>query len=233
MCARGLIRALARFVLDLLKEFWMSIMQTFQLLIHWVQENSSWLLVVAAWGQAFVTLITIPAVVFAAHRGARKAYQLNQRHELEKLNDQIGLLRFMLALEIQQNLEYLTKLSNRSDSWLLEVMPDLSQRFWNSQQMSYLLPRALRREEIDGVNRIYSKFELLSKIKNVWVEEKNSGKEESAETTINELDAILKDILEQGNPLGNDVQEQATEKLQKPSVKHLPSRLWARLKLKK
>lgn len=200
-------------------------MQRLQPIIHWIQENSSWLVVVAAWGQAVATLITIPAVIWAANRGARRAYQLNQRHELEKLNDQIGLLRFMLELEIQQNLEYLEKLSNRSDSWLLEVMPDLSQRFWNSQQMSYLLPRALKREEINGVNRIYSKFELLSKIKNVWLEEKNSGKEESARTTINEFDAILKDILEQDNPLRDEAEEQASEKLQQRTVRGLASRV--------
>jgi hypothetical protein len=208
-------------------------MQTLQPIINWVHENSSWLLVVAALGQAVATLVTIPVVIIAANRGARRAYHLNQRHELEKLNDQIGLLRFMLRLEIQQNLEYLEKLSNRSDSWLLEVMPDLGQRFWYSQQMSYLLPRALRREEIDGVNRIYSKFELLSKIKTLWVEEKKAGKEESAHMTVNEFDAILKDALEQGNPIADIVRENASEHLQKWSARSSLSKLLTKLKLTK
>jgi hypothetical protein len=176
----------------------------FQNISAWLQANSSWLQAAAAVLQAFAAVVAIPVAYIAAYRSAgrnaRQAFELSEKREKKKLDDQIALLRLLLGLEIQRNLDELRRFRNNflmgtdpeatlgeleqrhdTDAEISEqpdhrrrfialYLPDLSYRFWHSQQLSSLLPVALTRTEIHRINLIYSNFDRLLKIRAIFGE---------------------------------------------------------------
>jgi hypothetical protein len=211
-------------------------------ILSWLQANAAWLQVVTAIVQSVAALIAIYVALRAADRSARLAFELSQGKESANLQDQLGLLRFTLGLEIERNIEDLRRFYDDFTVGLLEEqgtndetpelrearqrcialnMPDLSYRFWHSQQLSSLLPLALTRGQIREVNRIYSDFDRLSKISRVFGAEalwrskapfRHSG-ETAVEgavlsSSVNELGKLLdefelslRDVLTKVNPL--------------------------------
>lgn len=174
-----------------------------QAVLSWLQANApwSWLQAAAPVAQAFAAVAAIPIAVLAANRGAergaRRAFELSEEKEGKKLREQILLLRFLLGLELQSNLNDLKRFYNnlpislpdeesydapegmpdahieapgRGDARQRSIvlyMPDFSYRFWHSQQLSSLLPMALDKTELRKVSVIYSSLDRLLKVKNI------------------------------------------------------------------
>jgi hypothetical protein len=222
--------------------------------LSWLQTNASWLQVIAALAQAFAAVAAIPIAVLAANRGAergaRRAFELSEKQERARLDDQVKLLRFLVNLEIQRNLDELERFYNNfpialddeeghgatvETPDLLDLrqrfialhLPDLSYRFWHSQQLSSLLPVALTQSEISEVNLAYTKFDRLTKIRAMFAERAGPHGQPSSQGAgervgegaglllsskelkdlSSEFDETLRDTLERGNPFANVVEE--------------------------
>lgn len=218
-------------------------------ILSWLQANAAWLQVVTAVAQSVAALIAIYVTLRAADRSARLAFELSEGKERANLQDQLRLLRFSLGLEIERNIEDLRRFYDNFTIDPVEAqdanaetperrearqrfialnMPDLSYRFWHSQQLSSLLPLALTRGQIRDVNRIYSDFDRLSKISTVFGAEvlwrgkapfQHPGEtpaEEGAvlsssatelEKLLDEFELSLGDVLKKVNPLGAVIEE--------------------------
>jgi len=231
----------------------------------WLQENALWLQVAAAIAQAFAGATAIPVAFIAAYwsagRNARQAFELSEKREKKKLDEQIALLRLLLGLEIQSNFEELRRFRNNFlmgidheetsekfkerhntdaeiSGWLDSqqrfialYLPDLNYRSWHSQQLSALLPVALTRIEIHQITFIYSSFDRLLKIKTMFGEvlrrqdeafsqNPNEGifKErklplsaDELKNLLSEFDTILRDALDNANPLKEAMEEEKGE----------------------
>jgi len=222
-------------------------MNYLQSFFSWLQANAAWLQVVAAIIQALAAAVAIYVTLRAANRSVRLAFELNEEKEGEKLKNQIKLLRFSLGLEIERNIEDLRRFydnftipvegkgANADTSEGREArqrfialnMPELSYRFWHSQQLSSLLPLALTRSQVRDVNRIYADFDRLSKISRTFGEEalwrgqtafRHSGETavegarpfssaNEVEKLLDEFEMSLRDIVKKSNPLGEEIGE--------------------------
>jgi hypothetical protein len=207
----------------------------------WLQDNAAWLQVAAAIFQAITGAIAIYVTLRAADRSARLAFELNEEKEGASLEEQVNLLRFSLVLEIERNVDDLNRfydnfaitLAGEQDASAEELrqltarqrfialnMPDLSYRFWHSQQLSSLLPRALNREQIRNVNSIYAEFDRLAKMVKTFGEEtslrsKSSLRppEEAASESSGPPSSLsgLKELLGEFEISLKDVQEKAAQ----------------------
>lgn len=205
--------------------------------------------------------VAFVAAYWSAGRNARQAFELTEKREKKKLADQIALLRFLLGLEIQSNFDELRRFHNtfpmNLDSegdletseekgrvntekqgppdtarrFIALYLPDLSYRFWHNQQLSSLLPIALKRAEIHRINLIYSNFDRLLKIRTVLGE--TLGQREYAsfppsaervlgaplmspsgselEDLLGEFDTIIRNTLDRDNPLKDAIEENGGE----------------------
>lgn len=223
-------------------------MNYLQYVFLWLQANAAWLQVVAAIIQSLAAVVAIYITLRAADRSVRLAFELNEEKENEKLQGQTQLLCFSLGLEIDHNIDDLRRFYDNFTLSSVEEqganaatpeerearrrfialnIPNLSYRFWHSQQLSSLLPQALTRAQIRDVNRIYSDFDRLSKISRTFEEEAlwrdKAALRHSGEAAVegvglsslaNELDRLLdefevslRDVLDKINPLADSVTE--------------------------
>lgn len=238
-------------------------MAMLQGIVPWMEANASWLPVAAAVIQALAAVAAIPVAFIAAYwsagRNARRAFELSEKREKGRRDEQIALSRLLLGLEVQNNLGELSRFrinfpthagdendpeeseeahpagmetSSRLGSqqrFIALYLPDLSYRFWHSQQLSSLLPVAFKPAEISQINLIYSGFDRLLKIRTMFGD--TAGQRDRAalprpgeeafegarlalspselKALLSEFDTILRDVLETGNPIKGETEEKS------------------------
>lgn len=172
-------------------------------------EIAYWQMIIAA-VQAVLTLLTVSVSIGVAWF----AVYLANKNQQKLLNQQAESLRTLLKLEVERNFKDLKLFQddyeNQKDdsakiNWIIQHLPKWLFYSWQGQQTSFLLPIAVKPEEIRLLSLAYTELERLTLYKERI--EKNVKELDLQAPKVIEMKETIEDIFNNFGKLTNSVSE--------------------------